>query len=273
VVHWRRNEQLKWRAAILVGALSAASIMAMPGLARAEGFMDFLFGGNQQRQAVAPDVNSYAAPYAPSAPLAPTVSQAPHRAAGRSLAFCVRLCDGRHFPLDHVANATPVETCRAMCPASKTKVFFGSEIDHAVTRDGARYAELDNAYVYRDHLVPNCTCNGKDAFGLTRIDVKSDSTLRPGDIVSTKDGLMAYAGERGQTRAFTRVNASAVELNPGSSRVQLSRRAEPSPVDDKPGTIVRPSLRIAPENKRVAIVSIPSEAVLIRDTVKASIGD
>jgi hypothetical protein len=53
-------------------------------------------------------------------------------------------------------------------------------------------------------LVPNCTCNGKDAFGLTRIDVKSDLTLRPGDIVSTKDGLMAYGGERRQTPAQSR---------------------------------------------------------------------
>ena len=64
-------------------------------------------------------------------------------------------------------------------------------------RDGARYADLDSAYVYREHLVPNCTCNGKDAFGLATFDVKSDPTLRPGDIVATKNGFMAYAGKRG----------------------------------------------------------------------------
>ena len=145
---------------------------------------------------------------------------------GRSVAFCVRLCDGQHFPLEHMANATPVETCRAMCPASKTKVFFGSEIDYAVGRDGERYADLDNAFVYRKQLVANCTCNGKDAFGLARLDIKSDPTLRPGDIVATRNGLMAFSGKRGKTAAFTPVDASALatELSQGSSRVRLSRR-------------------------------------------------
>ena len=157
---------------------------------------------------------------------------------GRSVAFCVRLCDGQHFPLEHIANATPVETCRAMCPASKTKVFFGSEIDHAVGRNGERYADLDNAFVYRKQLVANCTCNGKDAFGLAPLDIKSDPTLRPGDIVATKNGLMAFSGKRGNTAAFTPVDAStlAAELSQGSSRMRLSRRMEPPPADDEPGT-------------------------------------
>jgi Protein of unknown function (DUF2865) len=84
---------------------------------------------------------------------------------GRYVAYCVRLCDGHHFPLEHTANAAPIETCRAMCPASKTKVFFGSGIDHAAARDGQRYTDLDRAYAYRDHLVANCTCNGRDALG------------------------------------------------------------------------------------------------------------
>jgi uncharacterized protein DUF2865 len=206
---WRRNGHMKWRRAILAGALSTVAIAAALEPVRAEGFMDFLFGGNQQRQALPPTVSSYAAPPPAAAPHVPAVSAAPHPIAGRSLAFCVRLCDGRSFPLEHVANATPIETCQAMCPASKTKVFFGSEINHAVARDGARYAALDNAYVYRDHLVTNCTCNGKDALGLARIDVKSDSTLRRGDLVSTRDGLVAYDGERGQPRTFTPAHVTA----------------------------------------------------------------
>ena len=70
MARWCRNKHLKWRTAILVGALSAVLIMAVPGLARAEGFMDLLFGGNQQRRVLPPEVNSYAQP---SVPLAPTV--------------------------------------------------------------------------------------------------------------------------------------------------------------------------------------------------------
>jgi hypothetical protein len=70
--------------------------------------------------------------------------------------------------------------------------------------------------------------------------VKSDSTLRPGDIVSTKDGLMAYGGGRGQTPAFTPVNTSAIAPAPRFSRVRLLRRGEAPSVDDATGTIVPP---------------------------------
>ena len=128
----------------------------------------------------------------------------------------MRLCDGQHFPLERTLYATPVETCRAMCPASKTKVFFGGGIDHASARDGQRYTDLDSAYVYRDHLVPNCTCNGKDAFGLAPFDAKNDPTLRPGDIVSTKDGFVAYAGKRGgQVAEFTPVDPATLSADLG----------------------------------------------------------
>ena len=85
MVRWRRDKHLRWPTAILVGALSAGTIVSVPGLARAEGFIDFLFGGNQQRQAPPPDVSSYAAPQvrpAPLAALAPAGPQAPHHVAG-----------------------------------------------------------------------------------------------------------------------------------------------------------------------------------------------
>jgi Protein of unknown function (DUF2865) len=243
VVRWHRNEPLRRRAAALFAVLAAGSLVAMPGSARTEGFFDLLFGGFHERATPPPQVNSYAEPSTPISP-APLGPENVHRGGGtgRSVAFCVRLCDGQHFPLEHMANATPVETCRAMCPASKTKVLFGSEIDHAVGRDGKRYADLDNAFVYRKQLVANCTCNGKDAFGLAPLDINSDPTLRPGDIVATKNGLMAYAGKRGKTAAFTPVDPSSLtaELSPTSSRVRLSRRMEPPPADAARGTIVPP---------------------------------
>ena len=242
MVPFHRSESLKWYAAVLFGALFTALLVAAPCPASA-GIFDLLFGGaHEQASAPSPAVNSYAEPSAPVAPLSGNLDGA-HRdgGAGRFVAFCVRLCDGQHFPLTHTANATPVETCRAMCPASKTKVFFGSEIDHAVAQDGGRYANLDNAFVYRQRLVPKCTCNGKDAFGLARFDLSSDPTLRPGDIVATKDGFVAYAGKRGQANAFTPVDAKAItaELSAGSSRVRLARRnTELAVIDESPGVTV-----------------------------------
>src|SRR5271156_2961323 len=165
-----RSGRVKSGAAMLViGALVAASTMAVPGVAHAEGLFDFLFGG--QRDQWTPPSQTYEHP-PPPAPRPTHVAPAPlgqenisegSGSTGHGVAFCVRLCDGHHFPMEQrVANATPVETCRSMCPASKTKVFFGSEIDHAVAKDGARYTDLDTAYVYRKQLVAHCTCNGKD---------------------------------------------------------------------------------------------------------------
>jgi hypothetical protein len=246
-VFWRRSKRFHWfwHAVAIFGALAAAT--SVTSSARAAGLFDFLFGGPQQEQAApSPPPESYAEPL-PRVTPAPLGAESVHQggsysgSTGRTVAYCVRLCDGQHFPLGQMTNATPVETCRAMCPASKTKVFFGSEIGGAVAKDGAHYAALDTAFIYRKQMVANCTCNGKDAFGLARFDMANDSTLRPGDIVSTKDGMMAYSGKSG-TATYSPVDAAAVnaELNPASSRVQVSRRSEPPPADDDPGTIALP---------------------------------
>ena len=141
-----------------------------------------------------------------------------------------------------MANATPAETCKAICPTSATKVYFGSEIEGAVAGDGARYSDLNTAFLYRKHLVANCSCNGKDPFGLATLDVKTDPTLRPGDIVSTKDGLMTYSGRSGQS-AFTPVAPSTLgpQLNSVSSRQKPTSAQpvdQPQEVEDEPGIIV-----------------------------------
>jgi Protein of unknown function (DUF2865) len=224
------------RAGLVLATAFVVVGLTVPGPARA-GFLDFLFGGFHQ-DGPSSSVRSYAEPSAP------TRGEGEYQG-GRGVVFCVRLCDGQHFPLERSLYATPVETCRAMCPASKTKVFFGSAIDHAAARDGQRYTDLDNAYVYRDHLVPDCTCNGKDAFGLAPYDSKYDPTLRPGDIVATKDGFVAFTGKRGgQVAEFTPVNPATLALGAGAKPQagQLARRgAEPSPqaADDEPGTVVQ----------------------------------
>ena len=231
---WRTR--FEWRQAALIGALSAA-IFAVSPPAQA-GLLDFLFGGLQQRPTPPADVNSYAEPAVP--PPGGSESVRSSGGPGRAVVLCVRLCDGQHFPIEHLGNATPVETCRAMCPASKTKVFFGGEIDHAAARDGARYADLDAAFVYRTRLVPNCTCNGRDAFGLAPFDLSSDPTLRPGDLVATKSGFVAYAGKRGEADAFTPVDTVTVEAELGhrSAPLRLSRQSKEPAAVEEPGVVV-----------------------------------
>jgi hypothetical protein len=236
---------LKWYAAVFAGALCAAAVMTAPGAAQAQGFFDFLFGGPERRPPPPPS-------YPPPPPEIGRIAPAPlgqervnenAGTTGHGVAFCVRLCDGQHFPLERMANATPAETCKAICPTSATKVYFGSEIEGAVAGDGARYADLNTAFLYRKHLVANCSCNGKDPFGLATFDVKNDPTLRPGDIISTKEGLMTYSGRGGQS-AFTPVAPSAL----GPPMRQKPQQQQPQPVEqpqqeveDEPGTIVHPS--------------------------------
>jgi len=218
----RRSGSAKWSAAIVLCVF--AVLAANADAARAQGLFEFLFGSHDRPIPASP-VRAYAEPAA-APQLRPETVRESSAGTGRTVAFCVRLCDGENFPMEHYANATPVETCRSMCPASKTKVFFGSSIDSAVAGDGAHYADLDNAYLYRKHLVARCTCNGRDAFGLAPFERASDPTLRPGDIVVTPNGLMAYDGKRGQTAAYTPVDPSRIMTQLNSVTVPPPRQAQ-----------------------------------------------
>jgi hypothetical protein len=176
---------------------------------------------------------------------------------GPTAAYCVRLCDGRYFPLPANAGApamTPAKLCSALCPSAKTRIFTGSEIDHATDERGRSYAKLENAFLYRDRLVADCTCTGRDPTGIARIDPLADPTLRPGDIVVTADGPVVFKGDR-QTphRTSDFVPAHRHAGTPKSLRNQLSdMRIAPnlgtatvlSDTQEPPGE--RPALSLAP---------------------------
>jgi hypothetical protein len=109
----------------------------------------------------------------------------------------VRLCDGKYFPLPKAASSgqvSPVKVCSALCPRAATKVFNGSDPARAVALDGTRYDDLDNAFVYRERVVADCTCTGNGPGGLAQIDIESDPTLRAGDIVAQATGLQVFNG-------------------------------------------------------------------------------
>jgi len=191
---------------LVAAAVLAASVAVTPRAALAEGLFDFLFGGpqkQQQRQAP-PQANFFADPFGLNPQPAPPPRQ---MASGSGPAFCVRSCDGKYFPLMR-GNASPVQMCQAFCPASVTKVFFGSTIDGASSTSGERYADSENAFAYRKALRADCTCNGRDPAGLAPVDLTLDTSLRSGDVVATTSGLVAYTGVRvgaGQTAEFTPV--------------------------------------------------------------------
>jgi len=187
--------------AMPVGAALAVSVALAPRVASAEGLFDFLFGGLQKQLTAPPQANSFADPFGQSQQPAPPRAMA----SGSGPAFCVRSCDGRYFPLMR-GLASPAQMCQAFCPASPTKVFFGSNIDGASSANGERYADSENAFGYRKALRADCTCNGRDPAGLAPVDLSLDSTLRPGDVIATTSGLVAYSGVKAgarQTAEFT----------------------------------------------------------------------
>lgn len=193
---------------MLVAAVAAiASIAVAPQMASAEGLFDFFFGGNQRPQArpAPPQASFFADPFGINQQQA---SAPAPRTAGSGPAYCVRSCDGKYFAINARGNATPAQMCQAFCPASVTKVYFGSNIDYASAADGERYTGSENAFAYRKALRADCTCNGRDPAGLAPVDLTLDGSLRPGDVVATAGGLVAYTGVKlgnNQTAEFTPV--------------------------------------------------------------------
>lgn len=221
------------RSAVFGVRLSAVAIIAAVAFAQpasAGGFFDDLFGGLQrmfERPAPAPD---------PLESMAKAPNPAPVQRwseAGPARGFCVRTCDGFYFPVQANRGASSGDMCRAFCPAGAARVYGGSTIDYAVARDGSRYADLDQAYLYRKRTVAGCTCNGRDQFGLAHIAIDSDPTLKPGDVVATSNGLLAFTGRPGGAD-FTPV--ASYPGFPPAYRAQLSAMQVARSIREEPLT-------------------------------------
>ena len=184
---------------MLVAAAIVGPVALAPEMSAAEGLLDFFFGGGQKQQQQTSSFNNNPQPPPPR----PVVVNA-------GPAFCVRGCDGKYFPLMR-GTASPAQMCQAFCPASPTKVFFGSSIGRAYAATGERYADSENAFAYRKALRADCPCNGHSPAGLASVDLAMDGSLRSGDAVATVDGLVAYSGIRvgnDQNPDFTPVASS-----------------------------------------------------------------
>jgi hypothetical protein len=212
-----------------VGVLSAAPAV------QARDFISALFGAFSDNPALAP-ANLSPAPAQPerSAPLSfanesdplgrPAAPARPHASysgvSGGDQAYCVRTCDGRYFPISASDSQSRAASCNSFCPASETKVVYGSSIDSATTEKGKPYSELPNAFRYRSELVAGCTCNGKDQLGLAPIKIEDDPTLRKGDIVAGANGLVVAA------RASDRRGAS-LNFSPAPAQIRAKYQRVP----------------------------------------------
>lgn len=194
----------------LAAAAIAVLSVGMPH-ARAQDFFGSFFDALSGRPEPTRRALNYGDPESSIFP--PERAPAPRASGGRSAAYCVRTCDGRYFPVSAANENARVETCNSLCPASETKVFYGSSIERATAAGGKSYSSLPNAFKYREQLVPSCTCNGKDPAGLAKINIENDSTIRKGDVV---------AGENGLIVATTTANrkGAAANFSPAPQRIR-----------------------------------------------------
>jgi len=191
---------------VSAGVIAASAVtFAAIAPASAQGIFERIFGGLRhvvEAPAGLPaTISAFADPFTGmrNASSSPRGESSP---ASGSSGYCVRTSDGFYFPVQAHAGVSAAEACHSFCPASQTRLYSGGGIDHAVASDGSRYADLDTAFLYRKQLVAGSTCNGRDAFGLARVDVNTDPTLRQGDIVATKTGLVAFTGMKNKVADF-----------------------------------------------------------------------
>ena len=204
---------------VMWGVTAALCASALAPAAQAEDFFSALFGAFGGGRPHAPSVQL---PFAgEDNPFGPRNEARPRSAySGGSQAYCVRTCDGRYFPISASDGQSRAASCNSFCPASETKVVYGSNIDDAATESGKPYSELPNAFRYRNELVAGCTCNGKDPIGLASVKIEDDPTLRQGDLVAGQDGLLV-AG-RGADR-----RGAALNFSPASERIKARYQRAP----------------------------------------------
>ncbi len=187
---------------VSAGVIAAAALTFASLTPASAGIFERIFGGflHAERPPLPTNLNSYADPSGSVA------YETPRGERGPASAYCVRTSDGFYFPVQAHAGVSAAEACHAFCPGSRTQLYSGGGIDNAVASNGNRYADLDTAFLYRKQSVAGATCNGRDRFGLAHVDVTTDPTLRPGDVVATKTGLVAFTGMKNKVAEFTPIN-------------------------------------------------------------------
>jgi hypothetical protein len=209
-------------------AVVAVCVLGAAPAVQARDFFSALFGAFSDNPALAPSQPQRSAPLPfasegdpfgrPAGQARPRVS---YSGGGGGQAFCVRTCDGRYFPITAGDGQSRAASCNSFCPASETKVVYGSSIDSAATEKGKPYSELPNAFRYRNELVAGCTCNGKDQLGLAPVRIEDDPTLRKGDIVAGASGLLVASSAADRRGASLNFSAASAQVRAKYQRVPV----------------------------------------------------
>ena len=191
---------------LVAAAMLAGSLALVPRAAFRRRPVRFLFRRRQKQQAPGAAASQFLLRSVRTEPAAAQRRRAARRGSGP--AFCVRSCDGKYFPLTLRGNATPVQMCQAFCPASATRS-FSAAISMARPRAMASampIARTPSPTARR--CAPTAPATAAPPSGLAPVDLTLDTSLRPGDVVATTGGLVAFTGVRlgaSQTAEFTPV--------------------------------------------------------------------
>jgi hypothetical protein len=200
---------------VALGVVASLCALSFASTVQAEDFFSALFGGFRSR------VPSIPLPFtSEGSPFFQQNGMRPRATYSGGQAYCVRTCDGRYFPISASDNQSRAASCNSFCPASDTKVVYGSNIDDATTESGKPYSEFPNAFRYRSEIVAGCRCNGKDQIGLAPVAIENDPTIRKGDIVVGAGGLMV-AGRSADKRGVS------VHFSPASEQLRSRYRHVP----------------------------------------------
>ena len=90
------------------------------------------------------------------------------RDGGHYRMVCVRLCDGYYFPISFSTTRDQFgrdeQMCQSKC-SSETRLFYHSsdnpKAEDLTDRNGNRYEDLANAFVYRSVYNPSCQCRAQ----------------------------------------------------------------------------------------------------------------
>src|SRR5258708_2342210 len=100
----RRNAR-----SLTIAGLALSTLLLCAGAASAENFLEALFGGSRPQPA---PVEQPATPPSATRSVGATTAEA-GGGNGPVASFCVRLCDGRFFPVQRHVGATPIQTCNS----------------------------------------------------------------------------------------------------------------------------------------------------------------
>ena len=200
--------------------------------ARPRGIFDALFGNPSQP--ASPDVQTV--PLAPEPDANPdekTVDGEKEARAG-SKAVCVRTCDGSFFPVSYSAGGGRLDElqdmCRALCPNADVSLYTyspSSDIDTAVSINGARYMDSPTALKYRKSVDSTCSCRRR---GQSWADALAGAEQRLGgvgksDIIVTPE----RSAELSRPKPDPKSKPGKTTIDPAKSPPDAAKTAAPTP--------------------------------------------